>query len=169
MAPPPVFSLVGVGLSLLPAALRRPVAWALLRSALSALEARRARADEAHRGEPRGTYYRLAHTGQVCSLEALLNDRHDAALRRIRVGDGGGEERWWLFTENELTLQPALRTWLGAAGPRWLHPDADHRGAGAAGGFVVRAPRALAAGEAAIRASVDDMRVAGTAYEIVYF
>lgn len=169
MASPPVFSLARVGLSLLPSVLRRPVAWALLRSALSALEGLRSRADGAHCGEPRGTYYRLAHTGQACSLEALLNDRHDAALRRISVGDG--EERWWLFTENELTLQAALRTWLGAGAgaARWLHPDADHRDAAAAGGFVVRASRALAAQEAAIRASVDDMRVAGTAYEIVYF
>lgn len=165
----PPSDILRAGLSLLPAVLRRPVAWALLRSALSALEGARARADAAHRGEPRGTRYRLVHTGQVCSLESLLNDRHDPALRRVRVGDGAGAERWWLYTGGELRLQPALATSLGGGDdPRWLRPDADHQG-GPGAGFVVSAPRALRAQEASLRASVDDMRVAGTTYAVEYF
>jgi len=34
--------------------------------------------------------YRLAHNSQVCYLRSVLNDRFDAELRRIVIGEGEG-------------------------------------------------------------------------------
>lgn len=153
---------------LLPAILRRPVVMALLRSALAPIQAAHDSLHSAHHGQPYGTLYLLAHTGQTSSLEALLNDRFDPDERRITVGEANSRSRWWLYSENEIALQPYLRTRLATeADPTPLYPDSDYADRDEAG-FVVRCPAALADSEASIRASVDDTRIAGTAYTVVF-
>lgn len=159
------FNIVKMAVSLLPTVLRRPIVSAIMRAAISPLQGSHDTLMSSHAGRPYGTMYRLAHTGQVSSLESLLNDRHDNERRGIMIGGEGGGEQWWLYTENELTAQPTLRTHLGE---RWLGGDGDVVETVEAD-FVVRAPRDLEAAEAAIRASIEDMRIAGVTYAIVYY
>lgn len=164
------FDVTNMAISLLPVSLRRPVVCAILRSALSTLQAQHDTIYTAHHGTPYGTYYRLRHTGQVCSLESLLNDRFDANSRRITIGGSNGEERWYIYTEGELTLQPFLLTWVGSdeSGPTYLYPDADYIDK-VDEGFIVKVPSALRSYEASLRASLDDMKIAGVSYVIAFF
>lgn len=163
------FDVQRMAVSLLPAILRKPVACALLRTALAPIQAAHDSLHSSHHGQPYGTLYRLAHTGQTASLEALLNDRFDPDLRRITVGEANSRARWWLYSENEIALQPYLRSRLGADPDSTpLYPDSDYADREAAG-FVVRCPAALADYEASVRASVDDIRIAGTAYTVEFF
>lgn len=163
------FDVQRMAVSLLPTILRRPVVMAILRAALAPLQAVHDSLHSAHHGQPYGTLYRLAHSGQTASLETLLNDRFDPDSRRITVGEGDSHSRWWLYSENEIALQPYLRSYLAtAANPTPLYPDADYADREEAG-FVVRCPASLASSEASIRASVDDTRIAGTAYSVVFY
>lgn len=45
--------------------------------------------------------YRLAGTGQVVSIQRVLNDRFDATLRRISIIDGERFTRQYIFTAEE--------------------------------------------------------------------
>jgi len=47
------------------------------------------------------TLYYLNHSSQVVYLEAVLNDRWDVALRRIRVVDGPDIDPLYLYTRLE--------------------------------------------------------------------
>ena len=47
--------------------------------------------------------YKLAHTGQVCYLRKSLNDRFDASLRRIYIGNGNQFKRQYIYTRAEQT------------------------------------------------------------------
>lgn len=161
------FDLTRMAVSLLPACLRRPVACAILRAALGAAQRLHDELHERHDGEPWGDLHRLRHSGQTCSLESLLNDRHDPGPRRIRVGEGDDRERWHIFTANEIAAQPYILTWLDPDGgeARWLWPEADYAGRQEAD-FIVSAPAEARPQEANIRASVDDMKIAGVRYII---
>ena len=160
------FDVTNMAISLLPVKLRRTAVCAILRSALGSLQAQHDTIDTTHNGTPWGTHYRLRHTGQVSSLESLLNDRFDRERRRIRVGEGNGHERWFIYSENEISLQPHLRSWLSAI--TWLYPDSEYSDKIGAD-FVVSVPAALKIDEASIRVSVDDMKIAGVSYVIQYF
>jgi hypothetical protein len=45
--------------------------------------------------------YKLRGTGQVCSMQRVLNDRFDSTLRRIRIKDGDRFTRQFIFTSAE--------------------------------------------------------------------
>jgi hypothetical protein len=45
--------------------------------------------------------YRVSHTGQVCHLRKVLNDKLDPSLRRIYIGDGQRYKRKYLYTTGE--------------------------------------------------------------------
>jgi hypothetical protein len=45
--------------------------------------------------------YRVHHTGQVCYLRKVLNDKLDPSLRRIYLGDGQRYKRPYLYTTGE--------------------------------------------------------------------
>jgi hypothetical protein len=45
--------------------------------------------------------YRLRGTGQVCSMQRVLNDRFDTSLRRISIIDGERYARQFIFTTAE--------------------------------------------------------------------
>ncbi|MRI63994.1 hypothetical protein EDM00_08340 [Ornithobacterium rhinotracheale] len=47
--------------------------------------------------------YKLEHTPQVCSLEAMLNDHFDITQRRIRIGETLKADPFFIFAENENT------------------------------------------------------------------
>lgn len=46
--------------------------------------------------------YDLAHNGQVCKLEAVLNDMFDNTLRRIYIGDGPWIDPEFIYLRTEL-------------------------------------------------------------------
>lgn len=171
------FDLTDICIGLLPVCLRRPVVCAVLRCAVSALQQQHDTIHTTHCGTPRGTYYRLAHTGQVCSLESLLNDRFDPERRRIVIGTGEGNSRWYIYREDDIsetggTLYLRTTLWADADAdtdperrPTPLYFDEDYVDATSADtDFIVSAPDDIRTLEAAIRASIDDMRIAGTVY-----
>jgi len=45
--------------------------------------------------------YRLGHNGQVCYLEAALNDAFDPDQRRIYISDGDSYNQQYIYTEAE--------------------------------------------------------------------
>lgn len=45
--------------------------------------------------------YKVHHTGQVCYLRKVLNDKLDPSLRRIYIGDGQRYKRKYLYTTGE--------------------------------------------------------------------
>lgn len=46
-------------------------------------------------------WYKLEHTGQVCSLRKVLNDNLDPSLRRIWIGEGNSFQRKYIYTRAE--------------------------------------------------------------------
>jgi hypothetical protein len=48
-----------------------------------------------------GNIYKVQHTGQVCYLRKVLNDKLDPSLRRIVITDGQRYKRQYLYTRAE--------------------------------------------------------------------
>ncbi|MCK0202776.1 hypothetical protein MWN41_07055 [Ornithobacterium rhinotracheale] len=78
--------------------------------------------------------YKLECTPQVCSLEAMLNDKFDIVERRIRIGESLRADPFFIFAENENT-------------PKFIDNEKDiiylnayNEGAGSGGEFVVYLP-----------------------------
>lgn len=57
------------------------------------------------------TKYRLIHNGQICYLQAVLNDRYDNLLRRIYIEDGEVNGGTYVFTPGE-ELPLYLQTYI---------------------------------------------------------
>ena len=72
-----------LGLALVPLKLRQPILMGLIYVMLSGVRMA-ASVFGSYRKE---TNYRLTHTGQVCYLKAVLNDRFDNTRRRITIED----------------------------------------------------------------------------------
>ena len=72
-----------LGLALVPLKLRQPILMGLIYAMLSGV-CRAASIFGSYREE---TNYRITHTGQVCYLKAVLNDRFDNTLHRITIED----------------------------------------------------------------------------------
>lgn len=168
------FSVTRVALALLPVILRKPVVLAIFRSALSGLQSEIDTVEDTHNGDPDGqgsaggTYYRLAHSGQVCSLEALLNDCFDPSARRIVINDGNDYERWYVYPDAFLRANPQYKTQIAhdpSSSP--LHPDADYVKTSSTA-FVINLPSSLQSSEPLIRQRVDDTRIAGVTYIFNY-
>ena len=66
------------------------------------------------------TRYRLNHNGQVCYLQAVLNDEFDINLRRIRIGNAGYQEPIW-FSEP----QENDEVWFDDDEPIWFSDTSD--------------------------------------------
>lgn len=45
--------------------------------------------------------YYIAHNGQICHLEGVLNDRFDAGLKRIRIVDGPFKDPKYIYRRDE--------------------------------------------------------------------
>lgn len=148
---------------LLPTALRQPRLTALAQVLVVPLSGLHRRLTDYHDAKD----YRLRHNGQVCHLRAVLNDRFDSALRRIRI------------TEEERT-DTALRLYLRETGRfTRIKPRGDagqvilyRRGFGGVGGldFWVQLPTALqgTVSEAELCAVVNLYRLASKRYGITY-
>ena len=74
--------------------------------------------------------YKLEHTGQVCYLRKVLNDRFDRSQRRIKIGNGNKYDRQYIYTSPE--LKPKF------IGTMYLHQRSDYADTGV--DFIVYAP-----------------------------
>lgn len=83
--------------SLVPVPKREPITLAWLKCAVKPLIELQA----TFRAFRDSTAYKLAHTGQVCYLQAVLNDEFDPNLRRIRIGNVGYLEPVWFAHPEE--------------------------------------------------------------------
>lgn len=148
---------------LLPTALRQPRMTALVQVLMAPL---------VRLGRELTTYreakdYRLRHNGQTCHLRAVLNDRFDPVLRRIRITGGGQEDgtlRLYLRQTGRFTrIKPR-----GDEGQAHLY----RRGFGGIGGldFWVQLPTALqgTVSEAELRAVANRYRLASKHFGITY-
>jgi len=77
--------------------------------------------------------YKIAHTGQVCYLRKVLNDRFDQSLKRIYIGDGAKYKRDFIYMPVEQKPQ-----YLGKI---YLHPASDYDDTGV--DFIVYVPSEL--------------------------
>ncbi len=161
-----------MGVSLLPTCLRRPVVCAILRAALAPIAELESRIYTRHETSPYGTYYNLRHDGQVCILEALLNDRHDPADRRIYIGERPKKPLLYIYTPGEIEAQPELARWTyrrsEGQDPIYVYHPSELQTARSSD-FVVFVPSALSPAEPDIRASIEDFRIAGVAYLLEYY
>ncbi len=114
--------------------------------------------------------YLLAHNGQVCYLEAVLNDAFDPVSRGIYITDGPFEDPLFIYLDTE-----SKPLWLGLAGeagtttypdPAVLYTDAETYALGIC--FIVHVPLLVASGSgydlARLKAFVDLYRLPGRSY-----
>lgn len=148
---------------LLPMCLRRPRMTALCRAVVSPVgmlytELMRFRDD---------MNYRMRHNGQTCHLRAVLNDRFDSQLRRIRITDGGGDDAGIILHKRETML--FVRLPRRDDGRRLLY----RRGYGGsqAYGFWVEVPEVMRelVSELELRAVVNKYKLASVRYGISWY
>lgn len=111
--------------------------------------------------------YRLSHNGQVCYLEAALNDLFDPVARRLVIVDGPFEDPLFVY------LAPENKPlWLGLVSetgatpypdPQVLYTNAETTLLGVS--FIVQVPASVAAGPGyslnRLRALVNTYRLPG--------
>lgn len=107
--------------------------------------------------------YKLAHTSQVWSIQALLNDAFDPDLRRIRIDDAGGLEPIALGTDADGDQIIPL---MDDTDPFALNSDSAYTGG--LWNAVVVLPHALSESEMyRLRAVIDEYRLAGVRYDVI--
>lgn len=82
---------------LLPTFLRTPILVGFIQSILQEI-------DKIHYRwlqERDNHWYKLEHTGQVCKLRKVLNDKCDSVQRRITIKPGNSFERKYIYTNRE--------------------------------------------------------------------
>lgn len=119
-----------LGILLLPTFLRKPILVGYLQSLLVPLttihdlwKAKRVDID----------WYKLNHTGQVCRLRKVLNDRLDVSERRIYIGDGNSFPRKYIYTHDE--TKPTF------IGKMFIYRNSEYVNTGV--DFVVYAPQTI--------------------------
>lgn len=116
--------------------------------------------------------YRLDHNGQVCKLEAALNDIFDPVTRGIFISDPDFVDPDFLYRrDEEKPVFVAVRSELpvGAyTAPIYLYRRSElYMGGGPS--FIVNVPATLFFDEARMRALIERDRLPGRVYEIVTF
>ncbi|WP_156101327.1 hypothetical protein [Flavobacterium gilvum] len=101
--------------------------------------------------------YKMNHTGQVCRLRKVLNDKVDSELRRITITDGNSFPRKYIYTEAE--NKPKF------LGKLFIYSNEDYIGSGS--DFVVNIPPGMTDNQLAkIKAYCDFYKMAGKRYRI---
>lgn len=116
-------------LLVLPAFLRKPITASYLQAVIMPI----ANLYDKWRVFRDDNLYKLHHTGQVCYLRKVLNDKLDPSLRRIYIGDGQRYERQYLYTTGE--NKPKF------LGTMYLRESADYADTGV--DFNVYAPQSI--------------------------
>lgn len=107
--------------------------------------------------------YRLTHNGQVCYLEAVLNDKLDATLRRIWIGDFQGKNRIYFWPELE-------RRDVNFEDVQFFWSESDYGDSGV--DFTIHLPAGVATSEpqmAYLRSLANEYKLAGKQYNVVWF
>lgn len=117
-----------------------------------------------------GNLYRLAHNGQVCKLEAVLNDTFDNTLRRIYISDGPFKEALYIAIRDE--QKPVALYTQAESQPKYIYTRAETAAVGVQ--FYVNVPTAVSLTPAystiRIKSLVNRYRLAGKKnYQIVIF
>lgn len=106
--------------------------------------------------------YDLGHNGQVCYMEALLNDAFDNTLRRIFISDTPFREPWYEFTNPErkityLALDAEVDGSTPYPAPTYVYTEREIMESLA--GFIVNVPAALVYDDARLKALVNKYRL----------
>lgn len=110
--------------------------------------------------------YIVAHTPQVCYMQAVLNDAFDTALRRITIVDGPDKEPTYLFEPGE--GKPVFMYQTSETKPVYLYTDDEIAALGA--DFVVQVPTIVTTlpewNVGYLNALVNQFMLAGKTYKI---
>ena len=102
-------------------------------------------------------FYALRHTGQVCRLRKVLNDRLDNVLRRIKIEEGNSFPRKYIYTRAE--NKPVY------LGKFFINSQNDYENTGV--DFVVSVPADIAIAEKyQLEYLLDFYKLAGKRYKI---
>lgn len=82
-------------------------------------------------------WYKITHTGQVCSLRKVLNDALDPIERRIYIGEGNAFPRKYIYTRAE--NKPVF------LGTMFIYQNSEYLNTGA--DFIVFAPTEIVLGQ----------------------
>lgn len=116
----------------------------------------------AHRSE---NIYEIVHNGQVCKLQAVLNDRFDNTLRRVYIIDG--LVILPLFTYKRIEAKPVyMRKRSEATGIRYMRKRSE---LSLGGTFIVMVPTVLVFDMHEMKALTNKYKQAGKAYTIQTF
>jgi len=99
--------------------------------------------------------YLLAHNGQVCYLQAALNDAFDNTLRRITITDTPGADAVYIYIVPE--LKPVPLYLVSEHQPIALYTLAETLASH--DGFVVNVPAAVTFDASYMRALIDKYRL----------
>ena len=112
------------------------------------------------------TNYIVAHTPQVCYMQAVLNDAFDTGLRRITIVDGPDEEPLYIYETAEVKEVPLYVP--SETKPISLYTDAEIVGVGP--DFTVQVPTIVTTltgyNEVYMAALLDQFKLAGKTYII---
>ena len=114
--------------------------------------------------------YRLAHNGQVCYLEATLNDMFDHAERRIFITDGPFIDPLHIYLDPEnkpLIIGTVAEIGSESYAPRWLYTMGETMEFSWA--FIVNVPETVVYDTDKMRALIDRDKLVGKTYDIVTF
>lgn len=101
--------------------------------------------------------YKVRHTGQVCYLRKVLNDKLDPSKRRIYIGPGNRYERQYLYTTPE--NRPRY------IGTLFLNRNSDYADTGV--DFIVYAPKEIInSAPYELKALIDFYKLGGKRYKI---
>lgn len=146
----------------LPTWLRRPLVGALIYAGVTPL----GRLLHELRMFRQQTIQRLAYSGQVCRLRAVLNDTLDPELRRIAIfEDDWSPQRQWAricFRSQGRWLMVNRR----ADGPALIGRRSSQSSTGS--DFQIEVPKELRPHENRLRAIVNMYKLAGKRFEITY-
>ncbi len=151
---------------LLPVKLRQPVMTAWLRVLVSPVKW----VFNLFKSNRKDNLYVLAHDGQVCYLEAALNDAFDSIARGIYITDGPFEDPLFLYLDSETRpLWLGLVSEVGSTSypdPEVLYTDGETYGLGIC--FIVHVPLLVSLGPGydvtRLKAIVDKYRLPGRSY-----
>ncbi|MCT4647556.1 MAG: hypothetical protein N4A74_21390 [Carboxylicivirga sp.] len=108
--------------------------------------------------------YRLNHNGQVCYLEAVLNDAFDISLRRIYISDAGGEVVTLINRDTDGNALIINRD--SDVNPLIIHNDSAYFGGSY--DFIVNIPYQFSEADMyRLKALVDYYKLAGKRFDVV--
>ncbi len=108
--------------------------------------------------------YKLAHTSQVWSIEAVLNDAFDISLRRIYISDAGGEVVTLINRDTDGNALIINRD--SDVNPLIIHNDSAYFGGSY--DFIVNIPYQFSEADMyRLKALVDYYKLAGKRFDVV--